>query len=76
MNPTRYSVKRMPCGEPDIDQGLVHGFPVTFNPDDQRFYLHAPGTTDGTNVLSTKREFRNIVQEARRRAGAAHEQET
>jgi hypothetical protein len=68
--PARYSVKRDPDGQPAINQGEVHGHPVTFNPDDGRFYIHAPGTTDGTNVLSAQREFRNAVQFARRQAAA------
>lgn len=61
-----------PChSTPDlfaVDQGVVHHHPVTFNPDDDRFYVHTPGTTDGTNVLGRFKDFRNAVQYARRRA--------
>jgi hypothetical protein len=66
---TGHRLKTGPDGEPAIDQGLVHGLPCTFNPDDGRFYVHAPGTTDGTNVLGTFKDWRNAVQFARRSAG-------
>jgi len=55
-------------GQPAVDQGTVYGFPVTFNPDTNYFYVHAPGTDDGTNVLLARRDWRNLVQSARRLA--------
>ena len=61
-----YRMKRGPDGEPAVDQGLVHGLPCTYNPDDGRFYLHAPGTSDGTNALTAYSDWRNLVQGARR----------
>ena len=68
-----YRLKTHPNGEPMVEQGLVHGSPATFNPDDNRFYIHAPGTMDGTNVLATFADWRNAVQYARRRAIAMRE---
>lgn len=53
-------------GDPLVDQGLVHGMPASWNPDDNRFYIHARGTVDGTNVLGTFSLWRNAVQFARR----------
>ncbi len=65
-----HHVKRLPSGEPDVDQGLVHGFQCTYNPDDGKFYLHEPGTEDGAGVWATRTDWRNIVQVARQRAAA------
>lgn len=59
-----------PNGDPYVDQGHVHGLPVSWNPDDDRFYVHKIGTTDGTNVLGTFSSWRNAVQFARRKAQA------
>jgi hypothetical protein len=56
--------------EPLVDQGHVHGLPVSWNPDDDRFYVHKIGTTDGTNVLATFKSWRNAVQFARRKVSA------
>ena len=72
-NMIQHRVREDAPGQPSIDQGLVHGLPVSFNPDINAFHVHAPGTTDGTNVLATAREWRNLVQRARRLAqrGAA-----
>lgn len=49
-----------------VDQAIVNGKPLTWNPDDSRFYVHAQGTLDGTAVLGTFKEFRNAVQYAKR----------
>jgi len=68
MRSIAYYMRRDGNGEPAVDQSIVHGFPVTFNPDDGQFYVHARGTDDGTNVLVTRRDWRNIVQCARRLA--------
>lgn len=53
---------------PTIDQGVVHGLPATWNPDDGRFYIHAAGTTDGTNVLGRFKHWRNAVYFAKLKA--------
>ena len=69
----RHYVKRHPGGEPCVHQGIVHGHPATYNPDDGGFYIHEPGTVDGTEVLGTLKDWRNAVQFARRRALAGQE---
>jgi len=56
--------------EPLVDQGHVHGLPVSWNPDDDRFYVHKIGTTDGTNVLAIFKSWHNAVQFARRKVTA------
>lgn len=66
MATNRFPCKRGANGEPLVDQGHVHGLPVSWNPDDDRFYVHKIGTTDGTNVLGTFSAWRNAVQYARR----------
>ena len=53
---------------PLIDQGVVHGFPATWNPDDGKFYLHAVGTIDGTNVLGRFKRWGNFTAFAKRKA--------
>lgn len=53
-------------GELAVDQAVINGKPLTWNPDDGRFYVHAPETVNGTNVLGTFKEFRNAVYFARR----------
>jgi hypothetical protein len=53
-------------GTYEIDQGDVYGFPVTYNPDNDRFYLHSGGVQDGTGVLGTwaanDRGWANLIQ--------------
>ena len=61
-----HRVRKDANGVPCVDQGEIHGFPVTYNPDDDRFYIHEPGTTDGTNVIVARQDWRNIVQCARK----------
>jgi hypothetical protein len=61
-------------GQVAIDQGEHHGHPITYNPDDERFYVHRPGTTNGTEILggfSGSRGFSNALQFARRKAKEA-----
>ena len=53
---------------PLVDQGLVHGLPATWNPDDGKFYIHATGTEDGTNVLGRFKHWPNAVAFAKRKA--------
>lgn len=62
-----YRLTRDRNGDPVVDQGLIHDYPITFNPDDELFYVHAPDTTDGTNVLGRFKDWRNAVQFARRK---------
>ena len=47
--------------EPAIDQGLRHGWPVSWNPDDGRYHV---AREDGTSVATFK-DWRNTVQYAR-----------
>jgi hypothetical protein len=63
---TAHRLKLGANGDPLVDQGHVHGLPASWNPDDNRFYIHKIGTTDGTNVLGTFSLWRNAVQYARR----------
>ena len=62
---TKYYRKRDSDGLLCIKQGIVHGYPVTYNPDVGRFYVHKINTTNGTNVLATFKDWRNAVQFAR-----------
>ena len=64
----RYYRKRHANGLIAVDQGIVHNHPVSYNPDDGKFYIHEPGVTDGTGVLATFKDWRNAVQFARRRS--------
>lgn len=53
-----------------VEQPEVFGFPVTYNPDDERFYLHAVGALDGSRVLGTfagPRAWANLIQFAKRK---------
>jgi hypothetical protein len=47
-----------------VEQGEAYGFIISWNPDDNRFYLHAKDKDQ--TVLSTMKEFKNIVQKARK----------
>ena len=67
-----YYKKRHPNGLICVNQGIVHGHPASYNPDDGKFYIHEPGSTDGTGVLATFKDWRNAVQFARRRSIAQH----
>lgn len=67
---SHFTCKRDRFHFPFICQGEVHGFPATWNPDDGKFYLHAKGTTDGTNVLGTFRHWGNFTAFAKRKAAA------
>ena len=64
-----YEVKRDADNYPLVDQGAVHGLPTTWNPDNARYYIHAAGTQDGTQVLGTFKHWRNAVAFAKRKAG-------
>ena len=57
-------------GEPQINQGTVHGFPVSWNPDTDRFYLHDKDKDEIVlnTFVGTMTGFRNLVQSARMRA--------
>lgn len=68
---SRFTCKRDRQNFPDVDQGTVHGLPVTWNPDDSKFYVHKAGTTDGTNVLGMFKSWTNAVQFARRKGRAS-----
>lgn len=62
-----YYLKRLPTGEPEVDQGTVHGFPVSYNPDDEKFYILQPDVAElnDAEVLGRFKGWRNAVQFAR-----------
>ena len=51
---------KMNGAEPAVDQGMIHGLRVTWNPDDGRFYVEGP---DGVHTFDL---WRNAVQYCRR----------
>lgn len=51
-------------GEPLVDQGTEGRFYLSFNPDDERFYVCV--NDDGTGTRATFKRFDNAVQWARR----------
>lgn len=46
----------------EIDQGQVNGWRLTYNPDDERYYVQA-----GQVVVATFKELRNAKQYAKTR---------
>lgn len=58
-NPSVWVV--MEGGEPAVTQPTVNGHPMSWNPDDGRFYVHG---ADG-EVMATFRDWRNAVRFAR-----------
>ena len=55
-----------------LDQGEHYDLAFSYNPDDECFYIHSAGTTDGTNVLArfaaNSKGWANAVAYARRKA--------
>lgn len=45
-------------GEPTVEQGLVHGWEVSYNPDTECFCAHAP--IEGS-IVATFNLWRNLV---------------
>lgn len=35
--------RRTPTSEPDVDQGIHYGWPISWNPDDGKFYVGGIG---------------------------------
>jgi hypothetical protein len=56
-------MQRHPNGLIAVDQGQAHGFALSYNSDDKRFYVHELDEND--TVLGTFKEFRNARQFAR-----------
>jgi hypothetical protein len=52
-----------------VDQGEIHGWPVSFNPDDDRFYVHEKNQDADTRA--TFKDYRNAVQYCRTHGEAA-----
>ena len=71
MEAKRFKCKRDTFLFPYIDQGLVHGLPVTWNPDDEKFHVHATGIEDGTQVLGRFTSWNNTVAFAQRKGRPA-----
>ena len=59
-NPS-HKLQRISNGEPDVDQGCINGYELSFNPDDNRFYV----TDSDGGTVATFKEFRNAVQWSR-----------
>jgi hypothetical protein len=59
----QHRMKRLSNNEPDVDQGFLNGFWLSYNPDDELFYVE-----DGSEQTTRARfkHFRNAVQFARR----------
>jgi hypothetical protein len=53
-----------------IDQGTHHGFPVSYNPDDEHFYVHAPDSQDGLGCLGRFKSWGNAMYFAKQKAKA------
>ena len=68
-NPGMYPLQRHTNGEPKDQE--VHGLHVTWNPDDNRFYVHGGSDTNVINdmaVLGTFKDWRNVVTYCRRKS--------
>ena len=67
-----FIVRKTANGEYAVDQGDMYGFSVSYNPDDDRFYLHGPDGQDGSHVIaryeSKSRGWANLLQFARRKS--------
>jgi hypothetical protein len=61
---TRVKSLRMPDGRYEIYQHPVGKYQISFNPDDDRFYVHAAGPD--MDVLKTYAELRNARAFAKR----------
>ena len=61
MTVATYKVRLIDSFTRDVDQGIVHGWQVSWNPDDDRFYVER---ADGT-AAATFKAFRNAVQYCR-----------
>jgi hypothetical protein len=55
----RYSIQREPDGSIAVHQGLVHGWEVSFNPDDDKFYIHSPLPDNPT--VAKRKDWDNVV---------------
>lgn len=58
-----HSIKREPDGTPSIDQHIINGWAVTYNPDDERFHVARPKPFAPT--AARFREMRNAVSWAK-----------
>lgn len=63
-----HRLTKLADGTPAIDQGEVEGHPITWNPDVEKFHVHALGVTDGTEVLGTFARLANATHHARKLA--------
>ncbi len=50
-------------GEPEVEQGKHHGFILSWNPDDNRYYVHAPD--EDKTVCATFKRWTNAVRWAK-----------
>lgn len=58
----------LPDGSPAVDQGVCNGWPISYNPDDDRYYVHWPD--EDQNTRARFKDFSNAVQFCRRRTPA------
>ena len=59
--PTR--PQRLPDGQLDVDQPMVNGLEMSWNPDDDQWYVELPGTNGVGRAIFKER--RNAMQWAR-----------
>lgn len=65
MSHARFPCKLDSVGVPVVNQGDVHGWAVSWNPDDNRFYVHAPDEDSTTRAVF--KDWRNVIQYCRTR---------
>lgn len=56
-----YRLSKLANGEPAVDQGVLNGKILSWNPDDGRFYVN-----NGDEVLATFKDWRNAVYYAKK----------
>jgi hypothetical protein len=57
-----YLIRSVTTSEPRVDQGYVNGWFMSYNPDDNRFYVSQHPNSDHARTF---REWRNAVRYAR-----------
>lgn len=64
-----HRVRRLPNGLTDVEQHTINGFEISFNPDTDKFCVHAPPLAEYPDesgvIIAQFKEMRNAVQFAR-----------